>query len=269
MGLLVRSWNLFHGNACPPGGGSHLRTMVRLASADRPAVLCLQELPLWSFRCLAAWSGMTVVADAAAPARVGPLPSTPEVGRRLTSLASTLLRSAFTGQGNAILLGAGISLLGRDVVVLNERRFRRAQAGALRLPALARLAWAKERRICQAARVELPDGRRALIANLHATDYGPDRRVPDVEVERAAGFVDRVASGADLAVLAGDFNVAPGSSRTLPALLARGYSQPGPWIDHVLVRGAPAGRLRVWPPARRTLDGRLLSDHAPVELEVA
>ena len=39
-------------------------------------------------------------------------------------------------------------------------------------------------------------------------------------------------------------------------------------IDHVLVRGLPAGQPERWPPERRRLDGRLLSDHAPVDREV-
>jgi hypothetical protein len=37
----------------------------------------------------------------------------------------------------------------------------------------------------------------------------------------------------------------------------------------VLVRGAAVSPLRVWPEERRRrADGRLLSDHAPVEVEV-
>ena len=48
--MLVRSWNLFHGNTLPPGRRSRLEEMVRLATADRPDVLCLQEVPLWALR---------------------------------------------------------------------------------------------------------------------------------------------------------------------------------------------------------------------------
>ena len=40
-------------------------------------------------------------------------------------------------------------------------------------------------------------------------------------------------------------------------------------LDQVLVRGAKAGPVEVWPVERRRVDGRLLSDHAPVEVEVA
>ena len=47
-----------------------------------------------------------------------------------------------------------------------------------------------------------------------------------------------------------------------------GWSALGPGIDHVLVRGLPAGPLVVWPEERRSENGRVLSDHAPVEVTV-
>jgi hypothetical protein len=36
----------------------------------------------------------------------------------------------------------------------------------------------------------------------------------------------------------------------------------------VLVRGLPVARPRVWPDERRRVDGRVLSDHPPVEAVV-
>ena len=45
-----------------------------------------------------------------------------------------------------------------------------------------------------------------------------------------------------------------------------GFSPPGPGIDHVLVRGADVSEHHRWPLDRRRVDGRLLSDHAPVEV---
>ena len=68
MPLLVRTWNLFHGNAVPPERRAFLEQMVRLASADRPELLCLQEVPVWALGRLAAWSGMTAVGVVAARA---------------------------------------------------------------------------------------------------------------------------------------------------------------------------------------------------------
>src|SRR5262249_4554072 len=155
-----------HGNSQPPRAGSHLEAMLCLAVEDRPDVLCLQELPLWALRRLAGWSGMQVFADVAAPATLGPLPSTPELGRRLTAIHTELLRSAFTGQANAVLVRRGLAVEARWKLVLNSPTFRRAEARVLRLPLMARLAWAKERRICQALRLRLPDGRGLVLANL-------------------------------------------------------------------------------------------------------
>ena len=60
-------------------------------------------------------------------------------------------------------------------------------------------------------------------------------------------------------------------SRTLRALTEPDWGFTGPTptgIDHILVRGLTAGPPEVWPPERRTVEGRLLSDHAPVDREV-
>jgi endonuclease/exonuclease/phosphatase family metal-dependent hydrolase len=243
--------------------------MVRLASEDRPDVLCLQEIPVWALERLDDWSAMTSIGDVAARPRLGPLPSTAEVGRAITSLNNGLLRSAFTGQANAILVAPGLRILDRRRIVLNARLFRRRQARWLRLSPLARLAWANERRICQAVRVTHTGGS-LLVANLHATSYRPDERLADAELLRAAVFADALARPEEPSVLAGDFNVRAGRSRTLAELTGAdwGFSRPGPWVDHILVRGVPVAPLQRWPDERRRVDGYLLSDHAPVEVRV-
>lgn len=268
--MLIRSWNLFHGNTVPPGRDAPLEEMVRLAAADAPDVVCLQEVPLWALEHLERWSGMVAFGDVAAQATVGPLPSTTAVGRALTSVHPGILRSAFAGQGNAILVRPGCRLLARDLLVLNARRFRRVQARWLGLPLAARLAWAGERRVCQAVRLALPDGGTALVANLHATAYRPDARLADAELLRAAVFADALAAPDDVCILAGDFNVRTSASWTLRDLLGAEWSFAGggPGIDHVLARGAPVGPVRRWPDERRRRDGLLLSDHAPVEAVV-
>jgi endonuclease/exonuclease/phosphatase family metal-dependent hydrolase len=62
-------------------------------------------------------------------------------------------------------------------------------------------------------------------------------------------------------IVAGDFNL-PGEG--LP-----GFSTPlAGSIDQILVRGVPAASPVAWAEDRRRLDGRLLSDHAPVELTI-
>jgi endonuclease/exonuclease/phosphatase family metal-dependent hydrolase len=268
--LLIRTWNLFHGNAVPPERDAYLEEAVRLASADRPDILCLQEVPVWALERLGEWSGMSVFGTVAAPPRLGPFPSTAGLGRRLTDLHHGLLRSAFTGQANAILLEPSLAGLDSYALELNGRRFREAQGRALGLDLVGRLAWAKERRICHAVRIRMPGGNTALVANLHATGLADDR-LSDAELLRAASFADGLAAPGELCVLAGDFNARRDRSRTLADLAGPewGFSAPGPKVDHVLVRDAAVEGPTVWPAERRRVAGRLLSDHAPVEARVA
>lgn len=66
----------------------------------------------------------------------------------------------------------------------------------------------------------------------------------------------------EVAVLAGDVNLRPPYD-------VSGWSEPlAGSIDQILVRGLPSSGLAAWPLERRRVDGRLLSDHAPVEMMV-
>jgi endonuclease/exonuclease/phosphatase family metal-dependent hydrolase len=261
--VLVRSWNLFHGNTVPPQRRAFLREMIRLATGDSPDILCLQEVPAWALAEL-------TVGDIAARPVFGPVPITARIGRILTDAHHGLLRSAFAGQGNAFQLSPKLRVLEHRVLTLNTRRFRSAQARRLGLDAVARLAWAKERRIVQAVRLATPGGRTVLVANMHCTSYPPDDRLPDAELLRAAWFASSLAEPADVQILAGDFNVLAARSRTLADLTGPewGFSAAGPGIDHILVRGADVTAVRRWPEERRAHGERLLSDHAPIELEI-
>jgi endonuclease/exonuclease/phosphatase family metal-dependent hydrolase len=261
--VLIRSWNLFHGNSVPPQREGFLDEMLRLAAADDPDVLCLQEVPAWAL-------GRFTAGDVAARPAIGPLPIPAELGRRLTEPNHGLLRSAFSGQGNAIQVSPRLRVLAHETLTLNPRRFRAAQSRALELGPVARLAWAKERRIVQALRVEEPGGRTLLVANLHCTSYPADERLADAELLRAAWFAVSTAAVEDVVVLGGDFNVRAARSRTLRDLTSPewGFSEPGSGIDHLLVRGGTASPMRRWPDEQRQDGGRLLSDHAPVEIEI-
>lgn len=261
MALLVRTWNVFHGNAVPPERRAFLEEMVRLASSDAPAALCLQELPVWSLSRLEEWSGMHAFGAVAAR----PLLHSAQLGRAITDLHHGLFRSAFTGQANAILLGRELRPLASDSIVLNPRAFRRAQASALELDPRVRLAWAKERRVCHAVRTKA-DGRFVTVANTHCSSVA-DRRCQDAELLRAAVFADAFAEPGDVLVLAGDFNTVVGESTTLEQLASPdwGFSEPIPGLDQALVRGADALRPQRWPEERRRVAGRIVSDHAPVE----
>lgn len=231
--LLVRSWNLFHGNTHPPDRRSRLEAMVRLAAADRPHVLCLQEVPPWALRRLPGWSEMT------ARWVVTREPRLPEpLAGFVTRLHNGLFRSALAGQANAILLAAGQEARAHRSLRIDDGRRR-------------------EPRYCHALRLET-----LVVGNLHATNDFRDPRVPAAEIVRAEAFVTDFADGLPC-VLAGDFNVRAEHLAELP-----GWSELGAGIDHVLVRGLAASPLVTWPEQRRLQNGRVLSDHAPVEVTV-
>jgi endonuclease/exonuclease/phosphatase family metal-dependent hydrolase len=264
LALLVRTWNVFHGNANPPERRGFLEEMVQLATADNPDVLCLQEVPVWALPRLGGWSGMRSFGAVAAR----PLLGSAELGRVITELHHGLFRSALTGQANAILLSSGLRPLASDSIVLNPPGFRRTQARALGLDRRVRLAWAKERRVCHAVRSNAAE-RPLTVANLHGSSV-PDWRVPDAELLRAAVFADSFAEPGDVLVLAGDFNVIRERSKTLEVLTGPdwGFARPISGLDQILVRGARPGHAKRWPDGRRRFEGRLLSDHAPVELRI-
>jgi endonuclease/exonuclease/phosphatase family metal-dependent hydrolase len=263
---LVRTWNVFHGNALPPERRAFLADAVRLVSADLPDVVLLQELPVWSLRHLREWSGTTSVGDVARRPMLGPFPSTAEIGRVLTDLHHGILRSAFTGQANAILVREPLRVREHTHLVLNPWTFRRRfHVG---LP--TQLAWGKERRGCQVVRLARGDST-FVVANLHATS-NEDRRLADAELLRAATFVDGFAHPGEPVVLGGDFNLTLRNSQRLPELTSAEWGFEGATptgIDHILVRGLRAGASTGWPLERRRVGGRVLSDHAPVEREVA
>jgi endonuclease/exonuclease/phosphatase family metal-dependent hydrolase len=226
--LLIRTWNLFHGRSYPPTRRLYLEQAVRLAVADGPDLVALQEVPLWALGRLAPWSGMRVMGARAKAALLGPL------AERLHRLDARIVRSALTGQANALLVGPRLEVEAVRVVVLTEDEGR-------------------ERRVCQLADLRAP-GTTFTAANLHASVAHDDARAELALVE------ERVA-GTSRTVVCGDFNV--------PGLGLPGFSSPLPGIDQVLVRGLallrPAER---WAEERRRQGNVILSDHAPVDAVV-
>jgi endonuclease/exonuclease/phosphatase family metal-dependent hydrolase len=219
--VLVRTWNLFHGNTLPPQRRAFLREMVELVTDDRPDVVCLQEVPVWALEHLERWSGMRSFAAVARP----PIVRSARLGRALADLHHGLLRSAFTGEADAILVSTehGVDEVRSEVV--GEWPLRRIAHG-LRL-----------------------DGE-PYVVNFHI-DADP------AELARVAAF----AGSWPHAIVAGDANIASAS--------LDGYSAPLPGsIDQILYRGLEGGAPTAWPLERRTVGGRLLSDHAPIEVEV-
>jgi endonuclease/exonuclease/phosphatase family metal-dependent hydrolase len=219
--LLVRTWNVFHGNTHPPQRRAFLQEMVELVTRDEPDVVCLQELPVWALAHLEAWSGMEGVAAVARTPRA----VSARLGRWLTEVNHGMLRSALTGEADAILVAHGHALA--------DARSQVASAGGLR-------------RNVHGVRVD-----DVYVANFH-TSAAPE------QLRAVAEFV----AGEERAVVAGDANVRP------PYDL-EGFSRPlAGSIDQVLVRGLPSSPPIAWPEERRRVGGRLLSDHAPVELTV-
>ena len=212
VAMLVRTWNLFHGNASPPERRAYLRTMIELVTGDGPDVVCLQELPVWALRHLERWSGMH------ATSAVARKPLLPFGARAVTDLHHGLLRSAVTGEADAILTRQPARDLGAHV-----------------------MGQTKLRRIAHAVSL---DG--VTTVNFH--------------IDGRREQFDRVLG------LAGERSIVAGDAN-LVAPVAEGFSPPlGGSIDQILVRGLDlVDGPSAWPLERRVVDGRVLSDHAPVE----
>jgi endonuclease/exonuclease/phosphatase family metal-dependent hydrolase len=186
--------------------------MIGLVTRGHPDVVCLQELPVWALPHLESWSGMH------ATTAVARRPRLPVGARAVTALHHGLFRSAFTGEGDAILTRTAAQDLGERVV------------GQTKL-----------RRIAHAVELE-----GVTIVNFHIDG---DRE----QLDRVLAFA------AERSVVAGDAN--------LVSPVADGFSPPlAGSIDQIYVRGLTLREApSAWPVDRRTVDGRVLSDHAPVE----
>jgi endonuclease/exonuclease/phosphatase family metal-dependent hydrolase len=219
--VLVRTWNLFHGNTVPPERRAYLREMVGLVAADGPDVVCLQEVPVWALGKLETWSGMRAVGAVGAK----PLLGSAEVGRWITELDHGLLRSAVTGEGVAILVARGLEI----------RHERRDPVGPNRV----------------LLGVVLGDG--TYVGGFHVTGGA-------IAQEQFRRVLELVPAGP--AIVAGDVNLRP-------PYVIEGWSAPlAGSIDQIFVRGLPSAPPSAWPTERRRMNGRLLSDHAPVEVTV-
>jgi endonuclease/exonuclease/phosphatase family metal-dependent hydrolase len=270
--VLVRTWNLFHGNTYPPSRKAYLREMVELVSADRPEIVCLQEVPAWALPRIGGWARMQSVWSRAKRPKFGPFPVPAAVGRGLTAPHHGLARSGFAGQGNVILFPPEATVREDKAITLNTNPFCEERGGLLGLTPKQMIAWEKERRVLHLVQYELPDRRRFLVGNIHATSRPTDIRLPDAELRRGINFVIRCSELEETIIVAGDFNVIAAQSTTVQELVTAPresrWRHAGDGIDQFLLRRAIATSVRVWPDEERMLGGKLLSDHAPVEAEI-
>ena len=230
--MIVRSWNVFHGNSVPPRRRGYLREMVELASRDRPAVLCLQEVPPWALDRLEDWSGMRVHGMVAR----GPAPAGRRLRRGSRGRHHGLFRSRLAGQAKAILVDPGT----------REREPRRRSRSASRAASGASCTR------CASTGI-------GVVANLHASNAPatPSRRRRRSS-SAARAFLDGHAAPGEARILAGDLNHTRAGTRPATRTVA-------PASTTCSSPALPPGRSSSGRSERRMHNGVVLSDHAPVE----
>ena len=206
--------------------------MVRLATADRPDVLCLQEVPLWALRRLARWSGMTVR----------------YVVTRRSLLPARPRRRDHAAPQRPLPLGARRP---------GERDPARARARGARAPErCASTSGRREPRLCHAVRLAGPRRREP------ARDERLRRpEVPAAEIVRAEAFVTERRRTGLPCVLAGDFNVRAEHLRELRRLVGarprdRPRARPRPRRDAARPPGRSSGASSTAPSSPTTRRSR-------------
>jgi endonuclease/exonuclease/phosphatase family metal-dependent hydrolase len=162
------------------------------------------------------------------------------LGRVAARFDPVRFRSAATGQANAILVNPHFEVGDHRSLVLNPELSWRARL----------LDW-EHRRVSQSLAIEPPSSGKVVVGNLHSA---PNREQVRIATEF---FAD-----AERCILCGDFN--------LEQFELAGFSAPIAGLDQIYVRGLDFVQPPLaWPAERRSLDGALLSDHAPVEAVIA
>ena len=264
--LGVLSWNLFHGRDFPPD--RTLRTwrsrLLRTSERNETHVQ-VNRLLLDEFSGLLARGSWRVALLQEAPPRWHP-----ELARRAAAHGAIALTSRNLGA----CARRAIADWNPDLIASNEGGSNQlllrppGSIGEVRRLTLTRR---PERRRMLFARLDLGDGRRLCVANLHASAGLP--RAASAEVRHAAEAATEW-SGGDPLVFGGDLNLRPRSEPEVFADLHDRFGLAPPTgpdaIDHILARGLEVvDAPRRLPAAERELpgEGRLrirLSDHAPV-----
>jgi endonuclease/exonuclease/phosphatase family metal-dependent hydrolase len=264
--LRVLSWNLFHGRDFPPDPALRTWRSRLLGVSERNATHVQVNRPLFDeFSGWLAGGQWSVALLQEAPPRWFPA-----LARRARAHGAIALTSRNFGAPLRRLAAA----VNPDLIASNEGGSNqllvrpRARIAVVRRETLTLL---PERRRMLFARLELDGGRRACVANLHAS--AGREQAAAVEVERAAELAVEWA-GRDSLVFGGDLNLRQRSSPDLFARLEERFGLVGATgpdaIDHLLARGLePLEGARRLAPERREVRGddglrMRLSDHAPV-----
>ena len=236
--MLVRTWNVAR--------EKRIRELVELVTADRPAVVLLQEVPRKAAGSIGEWAGMKAFADRE------------ESGFR-------------SATSSVVLVPNDVTEVVHKTITLNTNVFCEEQGKRLGLDEKTTREWESPRRICQVVRVAFPNRRHLVVANVHCSTR-PDGRMVDAELRRALNFVERQIELNDLLVFTGWYELGGTQSEAIAPLLGRqresiwhGLQNPFPML---LVLGAKINGYRTWPNDERTFNGKLLSTHPPVEIDL-
>lgn len=245
--MILRTWNVSRGATQQKSRKTYLREMVELVTADRPAIVCLQDVPVRALKQVGDWAGMA-------------------------SLSDREERGLRSGSGSVILAPRDATVLEHKAITLNTNVFCEEQGRSLGLTDREMRAWEKPRRICQVVKLEFGNRRRVVVANVHATTTA-DARLVDAELRRAIHFVERQLELGDVLVFTGWYALGSAGSQAIAGLLghkaeSRWYGAQSPF-PMLVVLGAEINGVRTWPDEERTYDGKLLSTRPPVEVDLA
>jgi hypothetical protein len=163
-------------------------------------------------------------------------------------------------------------VLVHKTITLNTNPFCEEEGRKLGLDEKATRKWESPRRICQVVKLQFPNRRRLVVANVHTTTSA-DSRMVDAELRRATNFVERQTDLGDLLIFTGWYELGGAQSQTIASLMghhreSRWYGLESPF-PMLLVLGAPINAVRTWPDDERRYDGKLLSAYPPVEVDLA
>ena len=267
--MIVRTWNVFHGNTMPPGRKAYLREMVELITADRPDDrAAFRRSPPGRSRMSAAWANMQGSWARAKRPKLGPFPIPASLGRGADRSSPRCRPVSVRGPGKRDPLPeGGEGARGEVDHAEHECLHRGAREAQFGLTPKQMVAWEKERRVLppRPVRASRP---LALPGRQPPRDAPPDLRLADAEIRRAVNFVIRCSELEETLIVGGDFNItARGEHRPIQELVnaprESRWHQAGTGIDQFLLRRAIATQRRA---CGRTRSGRTSASSCPTTL---